>query len=207
MANISILDYKMGNIASVKRKVENLGYSCDLISSSEQILNANRIILPGVGHFKKAMTYLKDNGLDISLNHAVLEKKTPILGICLGMQLMCSYSEEGNAEGLGWFNAKVIRFKINDQLRFRTPHIGWKNVRFNNSNDLNKSISEDNEFYFVHEYCVKEAKQEFVLSQTIHETPFISGLCRDNIFGVQFHPEKSHKIGDILIKNFLEIKC
>jgi imidazole glycerol-phosphate synthase subunit HisH len=207
MTDVSILDYKMGNISSVKRKVEKLGYSCKLISSSNEILNAKRIILPGVGHFKKAMLHIKKNGLDKSLNHVVLEKKVPVLGICLGMQLMCSHSEEGNVEGLGWFNAKVSRFKIKDQLRFRTPHIGWKNVRFNKSSDLSKSISKENEFYFVHEYCVKEAKQESILSQTIHETHFISGLYRDNIFGVQFHPEKSHKIGDTLIKNFLEIKC
>lgn len=207
MTDVSILDYNMGNISSVKRKVEKLGFSCELISSSNEILNAKKLILPGVGHFKKAMTYIKDYGLDKTLNHVVLEKKTPVLGICLGMQLMCSHSEEGDIQGLGWFDAKVTKINIKDQLRFRTPHIGWNKIRFKNSTPFNNSICDESEFYFVHEYCVKEAKQNEIMCETIYESNFVSALYRENIYGVQFHPEKSHKIGDDLIKNFLEIKC
>ena len=204
MADISIIDYKMGNISSVRRSVENLGYSCELISSSDQILNAKKIILPGVGHFHKAMAHLNNYGLDKTLNHVVLDRKIPILGICLGMQLMCSFSEEGNIEGLGWFDAKVVKLNIKDKLRYRTPHIGWNKIKFQGNCHLQKSISIDSEFYFVHEYCVKEAKSNEIICKTNYESIFISGLHRENIFGVQFHPEKSHKIGSTLIRNFLE---
>ena len=206
MGEISILDYNMGNISSVKRSVEKLGYTCKLISSPDEILNAKKIILPGVGHFKKAMDYIREHQLDESLNNVVMEKKIPILGICLGMQLMCKHSEEGNTNGLGWFDAKVTKINICDPLRYKTIHIGWNRVKFRENNLLNKSIKVNSEFYFVHEYCVQESNKNEIMCETQFESNFISGLNRENIFGVQFHPEKSHSVGRDLIRNFLELK-
>lgn len=205
MTDVSILDYNMGNILSVKKAVEKLGYSCNLVSTPPEILKANKIILPGVGHFKKAMLHIKNFGLDKALNQKVIDQKTPILGICLGMQLMCKYSEEGNTAGLGWFDSKVVKFKFKDQLRYKTPHIGWNQVYFDNPNQLENSIVKECEFYFVHEYYIHDAKEREILTTTKYEKKFVSGLFRDNIFGVQFHPEKSHQVGQLLIKNFLEI--
>jgi glutamine amidotransferase len=201
---ISILDYQMGNIQSVVRKLQRLGASVQVISRPEEVIAAEKLILPGVGHFGKAMAYLHETGLIEALNKAVLEKKVPVLGICLGMQLMCTYSQEGDRNGLGWFDARVTRIQPTNQLRYKVPHTGWNAVQVNGSQPLFQQIEQAEEFYFVHAYHVQSAPPEIVMTTTFYETPFVSGLCKDHIMGVQFHPEKSHVVGDQLIKNFIQ---
>jgi len=199
-----IVDYGMGNLFSVRKVIERIGFSCKISASYDDIKNAGKIILPGVGHFGKAMSNLKAANLIDELNEAVLVKKTPVLGICLGMQLMASHSEEGDVNGLNWFDAQVVRFKIENKNMFKVPHMGWNTITHENpnSNFLN-SIKSDDEFYFVHSYHVVTEKPNDVLTKTPYECQFVSSIERDNIIGVQFHPEKSHKAGEQLIKNFL----
>lgn len=202
---VSVLDYQMGNIKSVTRKLDRLGAKWDIINDSSGISKAEKILLPGVGHFGRAMEYLEEKQLVNILNKKVLENKTPILGICLGMQLMCSYSEEGNVKGLGWFDARVERFKVKDTLRYKIPHTGWNATKIKNTQALMKESIDNEEFYFVHSYCVKSAPEDQIMTITNYETDFVSSLFKNNIYGVQFHPEKSHEMGEELIKNFLKI--
>jgi imidazole glycerol-phosphate synthase subunit HisH len=207
---ISILDYKAGNIQSVQRAIARIGGESMLITSADEVLLAEKLILPGVGHFGKAMAYLKESGLSEALNEKVLVQKTPVLGICLGMQLMCAHSEEGafgsaQPPGLGWFDAKVTRMEVTDFLRYKIPHTGWNGIQFANEHSVLNGLEQGSEFYFVHAYHVADAPEELVLTRTTHEKPFVSGLQKDHIIGVQFHPEKSHGAGEQLIRNFIAL--
>jgi len=146
---IVIIDYGMGNIHSVKKKLLRLKADVIVSSNTNDILNATKIILPGVGHFGKAMSRLRELNLIDCLNEEVLINKKPILGICLGMQLMAKYSEEGNTAGLGWFDAEVIRFNINDTLKHKVPHIGWNQIKQKKESILMRNIPDESEFYFL----------------------------------------------------------
>lgn len=201
---IIIVDYGMGNLFSIRKVIERIGFSCKISNVPNEIKIAGKIILPGVGHFGKAMSNLKDANLIDELNEAALVKKTPVLGICLGMQLMAGYSEEGDVSGLNWFDAKVIRFRIKNTELYKVPHIGWNTISHEKPDSciLNKIQNKD-EFYFVHSYHVVTERNEDVLTKTSYEYGFVSSIAKDNIVGVQFHPEKSHKAGEQLIKNFL----
>jgi len=201
--NVVIIDYGMGNLFSNRKVVERLGYNCVVSSSASVIQNAHRIILPGVGHFEMAMNNLIAKGLVDVLNEAVLIKKIPVLGICLGMQLMASSSEEGDASGLNWLDARVVRFQIQHQRIYKVPHVGWNTLTHSKPSRLLRGITPEEEFYFVHSYHFKTEINADVVSITSYEHPFVSAVERDNIYGVQFHPEKSHKAGEQLIKNFL----
>lgn len=202
---VVIVNYGMGNLQSVKKKVDQLHPNALISSDYQEILNADKLILPGVGHFHKAMENIKSlNLLDI-LNEKALIQQTPILGICLGMQLMCSSSEEGHAAGLNWFEAETLKTVVNDSLRFKIPHMGWNTVSIKKESDLMKGIPDDSEFYFVHAYHVKATNASDVLTSTIYESSFHSSIQRENIFGVQFHPEKSHDSGLQLINNFIQL--
>jgi cyclase len=212
-----IVDYKMGNHHSVKKKLDGLKVESLISSDPEIILNATKLILPGVGHFGKAMENLRELNLIDALNEAVLVKKTPILGICLGMQLMAKSSEEGtenrelraesrdlfSVKGLGWFDADVVKFKVNDTLRFKVPHTGWNTISIEKESPLMKNISPDSEFYFVHSYYMKANDASDVLNYTDYGTPFASAISKGNIYGFQYHPEKSHDVGLQLIRNFV----
>ena len=202
---IVIIDYGMGNLNSVKRVLSNLR-TISIISSDPKIIaNADKLILPGVGHFKKAMENLVTLDLLDMLNQVVLEKRKPILGICLGMQLMAKTSEEGNVEGLGWFDAEVVRFRVTDKLKFKIPHIGCNQIIKSKNSVLMKGIPDLSEFYFVHSYHLKLNNQHDLLNETDYEYRFPSAIEKDNIFGVQYHPEKSHDIGELLLKNFVNL--
>lgn len=200
---ISIIDYTMGNIQSVGRALSRAGYSFCVVQEKNDILKAEHLILPGVGHFGKAMEVIKNKELDKILNEAVFEHKIPITGICLGMQLMTKGSEEGHAEGLGWFDCEVTRIHVNDHLRYKVPHTGWNQLEYMGESLLNHDISTDELFYFVHAYHVKEAAAHEVLTQTTYENKFVSSIKKNHITGFQFHPEKSKIAGMKLLKNVI----
>jgi glutamine amidotransferase len=202
--DVIIVDYGMGNLFSVRKLIERIGFSCKISKLPQDIKNARKIILPGVGHFGKAMSNLKAANLIDELNEAVLVEKTPVLGICLGMQLMASHSEEGDACGLNWFDAKVVRFKIKGTDTFKVPHMGWNTITHEKPGSyIFNKIEDDDEFYFVHSYHVTTEQPDDILTKTSYEYAFVSSIVKDNIVGFQFHPEKSHKAGEQLIKNFL----
>ena len=205
MTRILILDYGMGNIFSVQKKIQSLGIRPIISSSSEEILNADKIILPGVGHFSKAMENLKKLNVINALNQKVLENKIPVLGICLGMQLMALNSEEGKSNGLGWFDATVKKFKIHDKLNFKVPQMGWNTISINKKSDLMTDVPNKSEFYFIHSFYMKCNIKEDILNKTVYENEFVSAIQKNNIFGVQYHPEKSHDIGVRIFKNFINI--
>jgi len=198
-----IVDYGMGNLNSIKRKFYRIGISAEISSNPSDILNADKLILPGVGHFQKAVENLKHLKLWEALNTAVLEKKIPIMGICLGAQLMAKRSEEGNVEGFGWFDGEVVRFGIKDTLKYKVPHMGWNHVVLKKQNPLFEGVDLDPGFYFVHSYHMVCNDPADILNETVYEYPFVSAFQKDNIYGLQYHPEKSHDAGERLLKNFV----
>jgi imidazole glycerol-phosphate synthase subunit HisH len=201
---VVIVDYGMGNLFSIRKVIERIGFTCKISNLYRDIKNAGQIILPGVGHFGKAMDNLKQTNLIDELNEAALVKKTPVLGICLGMQLMASFSEEGEACGLNWFDARVIRFRIKNSDLYKVPHMGWNTIIHEKPDSyVFDRIQAEDEFYFVHSYHVVTERTEDILTKTSYEYTFVSSIIKDNIVGLQFHPEKSHKAGEQLIKNFL----
>jgi imidazole glycerol-phosphate synthase subunit HisH len=202
---IVIVDFGMGNLYSIYKKLKLIGANVVISSDSKVISTSDKIILPGVGHFKKAMDNLKNTGLIEVLNENVLEKYKPILGICLGMQLMTSFSEEGNENGLGWFDCKVSSFKVEDSLRYKIPHTGWNQIKIKKESRLMKNISENSEFYFVHSFHIKNEDVKDILNSTQYEYRFTSAFEKDNIFGVQYHPEKSHNNGFKILENFTKL--
>ncbi len=202
---VAIIDYGLGNHFSVQKKMNRLGYDVFTTNEIDIIQQSDKIILPGVGHFGKAMENLHQLNLIETLNEEVLEKNKPILGICLGMQLMASHSEEGNTEGLNWFDATVEKFKISDQLKYKVPHTGWNQVNIAKKSNLLHNINNLSEFYFVHAYHFNCKDETDVLCRTDYESNFVSAVEHNNIFGVQFHPEKSHNVGMQLLKNFVEL--
>ena len=202
---IIIVDYGMGNIHSVGKALQSAGVSCIVSANPEQILIAQKLILPGVGHFEKAMRNLRNLGLLVALNEAVLKNKTPVLGICLGMQLMAQYSSEGDCEGLGWFDGSVARFDVKDKLRYKVPHIGWNQAEHAKPSALLNGVDNNSEFYFLHSFHYVAKATEEVLMNTNYCYSFASALEKENMYGVQFHPEKSHDAGIRLLKNFVRV--
>jgi glutamine amidotransferase len=202
---IAIVDYGMGNLFSVQRKLEKLGFTAVITNDLGVLQQAKKIILPGVGHFGQAMSELSKRDLISPLSDLALEHKTPFLGICLGMQLMTSGSEEGSCEGLNWFSCNTERLRVKDTTQFKIPHIGWNTIDFQRENAILENIPSGSEMYFVHAYGVLQANENEVLTSTTYETPFISGLQRETIWGMQFHPEKSHDLGLNILYNFASI--
>jgi|TARA_B110000263_G_scaffold248857_1_gene264815 glutamine amidotransferase len=202
---IAIIDYGMGNLHSVKKKLDRLKKSSFITSDPDEIFNAEKIILVGVGHFRNAMKNLKDLNLIEPLNNYALIQKKPILGICLGMQLMANTSEEGHENGLGWIEAEIVKMKVNNTIKYKVPHTGWNEVFSLKPSPLMKGISDGTEFYFVHSYYCKPHSLNTILNETEYAFRFTSAIEKDNIFGVQYHPEKSHDAGNQLLTNFIEL--
>lgn len=202
---IAIINYGMGNLGSVKRKLDRIGISSVITNNQEEVRRADKLILPGVGHFASAVKELKCRSLWDVLNKEVLVSKKPILGICLGMQLMACHSEEGDAKGFGWFDANVVRFSIRDTLNFKIPHIGWNTIQLEKTDTLFEGLDLQKGFYFVHSYHIMCNDRSDILCTTLYEYSFVSGIHKENIFGLQFHPEKSHDTGEELLKNFVKI--
>jgi glutamine amidotransferase len=204
MNPVVIIDYGMGNLRSVKKAFERLDIKAIISSSKKDIEEAEKIIIPGVGHFSSGMHNLKALDLVKPLCDKVLKAKTPVLGICLGMQLLTRHSEEGDEDGLGWIDAITVKLELSEK-NLKIPHMGWNKLSIKKENPILANIDESTSFYFVHSYQVKCSDQADVLSTTIYGTEFVSGFQKENIIGVQFHPEKSHKAGLKLLKNFVEL--
>ena len=202
---LAIVDYGMGNLNSVKKKLYRLKTTASITSNPKDIIKADKIILVGVGHFAKAMKNIKELNLLDTLNEVAIIKKKPVLGICLGMQLMAKDSEEGNAEGLGWLDANVRKMQVDDTLRFKIPHTGWNKITQSKKSHLMKGIPESSEFYFVHSYHLMSNETSNILNETEYCFKFTSAIEKNNIFGVQYHPEKSHDVGEVLLKNFISL--
>jgi glutamine amidotransferase len=175
-------------------------------SDPEVLQQAEKLILPGVGAFDAGMNKLNECGLVPLLNHLALEKKVPFLGLCLGLQLMTKKSEEGQCPGLGWLDAETLRFKFdNSQSHLKVPHMGWNTIEIRQSHPLFKDLDPEARFYFVHSFYVQSRDPQSVLAETDYGGYFHSIFAKDNIMGFQFHPEKSHKYGMRLLKNFAEM--
>lgn len=202
---ITIIDYNAGNIGSIRNMIRKIGGEFVVSSDPEVITSAEKLILPGVGHYDYGMKNLNEKGLVGILNQRVLENKVPILGICLGVQLFTQKSEEGVSEGLGWFDAETVRFKF-DNNNTKIPHMGWSDAELKKKESrLFKDMHDEARFYFVHSYHLKAHDSNEVLANSVYGYPFVSAMERDNIVGVQFHPEKSHKFGMKILENFINL--
>lgn len=200
---IVVVDYGLGNVGSIVNMIKKVGYKAKVTSSAADILAAERIILPGVGAYDAGMSKLAAKGLIEPLGKAVLEKKIPILGICLGMQLMTNGSEEGKFKGLGWVDASVKKIAF-DELDKKVPHMGWNTIKPEKPSLVLEGLNQNSRFYFVHSYYVDCHRSEDILLSTKYYRTFVSGFEAGNIIGFQFHPEKSHKFGMQIFTNFLK---
>ena len=198
---IAILDYDMGNVASIKNMLEHIGFEAMITHDFEQLSKASQLILPGVGSFDHGVNSLKERGLFDYLK----QSNKPILGICLGMQLLGNQSEEGNEKGLELIDFDNVKFKFEDQ-KLKVPHMGWNDVKVKKiKNPILKDISSKDRFYFVHSYHAKPKDDNLEILSTSYGYDFTSAVNYKNVYGVQFHPEKSHQFGMKILKNFGEI--
>jgi glutamine amidotransferase len=202
---VTIIDYGMGNLGSVKNMFKRIGAESVITGNIVEIEKAEKLLLPGVGAFDAAILKINESGLRPVLDKRVKENRVPILGICLGMQLLTEESEEGKEKGLGWLPAKSVKFRFPAENNLKIPHMGWNRAYEKKSSPLIKDLPDEPRFYFVHSYYVKCDNPEDVLATTIYGVEFDSIVQRENIFGAQFHPEKSHKFGMKLLENFAKI--
>jgi len=191
---IVIIKYNAGNVYSVSSALKRLGYEAIITSDLEEIKSADKIIFPGVGEASSAMEYLRETKLDV----LIPELKQPFLGVCLGLQLLCNYSEEGDTKCLGIFNEDVKRFPPKEKV----PHMGWNSVKVSDSK-LFANVPNESFVYFVHSYFAELSK--YTIAETDYIQPYSSALQKDNFYALQFHPEKSGKIGEQILKNFIEL--
>lgn len=196
---IGIIDYEVGNLASIKNMLKKIGSDSFFIQSPDDFSKASKLILPGVGSFDYGMEQLAKKGLIETMENQVLKEKKPILGICLGAQLLTKSSEEGIKKGLGWVNATTVKFKTS----LPVPNMGWNDIIIVKENSLLKDFHDDApRFYFVHSYHFEFKDKEQILAYNNYDYDYACAFQKENIFGVQFHPEKSHKFGMQLLKNF-----
>lgn len=202
---IAIIDYGLGNLTSVKNALDFLGIESEITNNIQKIEKANKIILPGVGAFGYGMENLKRLGLIEVLHKEVVENKKPFLGICLGMQLICKKSyEEGEFKGLGWIDAEVIRFNLESE-KLPVPHVGWNEVACNLASPILSQGNAEQTFYFVHSYYPNVKDKNLVVGWCDYGIKFAAVLQKENIFAVQFHPEKSQTEGIEILKKFSQI--
>lgn len=203
---ITIIDYNAGNIKSIQNMLRRIGVNANISSNSEEIEKAEKLILPGVGSFDYGMENLKSSGLINTLSQKVITEKTPILGICLGAQMLGNKSEEGRKKGLGWINMDVIKFnKTALPNDLKIPHMNWNEIKIQKKSTLLSGLNNDSRFYFVHSYHMKPNNTDDVLTTSNYGYDFVSAVEKNNIYGVQFHPEKSHKYGMKLLENFSKL--
>src|ERR1035437_6185018 len=192
---IVIADYGMGNVGSIWNMLRRLGVASRVSGSPDEIAAADKLILPGVGCFDGGMRSIEERGLREVLDERVLAQKVPVLGICLGAQLMTSTSEEGRLPGLGWVAAKTKRFESPNPLGLKVPHMGWNGVVVQQESPLTESLPAESRYYFVHSFYIRVEDERDAILKTTYGIEFDSGIRHENIYGVQFHPEKSHKFG------------
>ncbi len=200
--SIVIIDYGAGNLRSVQKALQKLGFSAEITKDKKSIKGAKGIVLPGVGSFDAAIKELRQFGLEAAIEEAIALGK-PFLGICLGLQHLFESSAEGKESGLGILKGKVVRFK--PQANQSIPHMGWNRLLLKGSCPLFKGIESGSMVYFAHSYHVVPDNQEVVASTTDYGTEFVSAVCKNNLFGIQFHPEKSGKIGLNILRNFANL--
>ena len=203
---VTILDTGIANVGSFKYKLFNFGIESSIGNTRDDILKATKLILPGVGHFRSGMNSLNNKNIRESLEKKVIDEKTPIFGICLGMQLFTNGSEEGNLPGLGWIDADTKRFDFNNQNEktLKIPHVGWSKINKVKDSILLKGIPEDHEYYFTHSYYVNCNDNSNLFAKTKYGIQFTSIFQKNNIYGTQFHPEKSHATGFKVLINFIK---
>lgn len=198
-----IVDYRMGNLGSIQNMLRKIGVEATLTSNPDVIAKADTLLLPGVGHFDRAMQNIAEMKLRPALEEAVLERKIPTLGICLGMQIMTHKSEEARVPGLGWIEGEVRKFQFDPSLKLPIPHMGWNNVKPQGASGLFEGLTEEEaRFYFVHSYYITLKNRAEIQGETEYGVPIVSSFKKENLQGVQFHPEKSHRYGMTLLKNF-----
>lgn len=200
---ITIIDYGMGNLGSILNMFRRIGVKAGVTNDPKVLQSAEKILLPGVGAFDAAVERIAASGLSEVLDHKAMVERVPVLGICLGMQLLTRGSEEGKLPGLGWIAADTRRFPVLPGLK--VPHMGWNIALPSKPSALTRNLSDEPRFYFVHSYFVEVDDPAHSIMCTTHGVTFDSAVQRDNIYGAQFHPEKSHKFGMQLLKNFAEL--
>ena len=198
---ITIVNYGLGNLGSIVNMLKKIGLQSSIANDPKELEKADKIILPGVGAFDTGMRNLKDKGWMDILDAKVFGEKVPTLGICLGMQLMTKGSEEGKLPGLGWVDAETKKFNFQDN-QLKIPHMGWNLFNVRKDSHLIKDDGSEKRFYFVHSYFVSASKPEDVLLECNYDSLFCAAFERNNLMGVQFHPEKSHRYGMELLRNF-----
>lgn len=199
---IAIINYGVGNLTSILNMHRRLGIDAMITEDSGEIEKADKILLPGVGHFDSCMQNFNRSGLRPLVEKRALEEKIPVLGICVGAQMMTRGSEEGVEKGLGWVNADTIKFRLPASGSLKVPHMGWTDIHYSRPEGLWKDMPDEPRFYFAHSYHFKFDTDQYVTVSADYGYDFTCGFRKDNIFGVQFHPEKSHKYGMKLIANF-----
>jgi len=200
---IMIVDYGMGNLGSIQNMFKRIGVASAITGDLEMIAKAGKILLPGVGAFDNAMQRINESGLREVLDRKAMVERVPILGICLGMQLLTRSSEEGKQPGLGWIAASTRRFPALPGLK--VPHMGWNIVLPTRASALTRDLPEEVRFYFVHSYCVHVDNEQDAILKATYGISFDAAVQHGNIYGAQFHPEKSHKFGMQLLKNFASL--
>lgn len=203
---ITIVDYGLGNVQAIANIYKRLNIPVKMAATAGQLDDAKKIVLPGVGAFDWAMSRLNQSGMRERLDQLVNGKQADVIGICVGMQMLARRSDEGSLDGLGWIDADV---KIFDESKFtgktHLPHMGWNDVAARQADSLFRGMESDARFYFLHSYYFAPHHEQDVLATTDYNGPFVSSVRRGNVFGVQFHPEKSHQWGISLLKNFAEL--
>jgi glutamine amidotransferase len=203
---IGIIDYGLGNIRAFLNAYEKLHIPCKLIKNNNDFKQISKIILPGVGAFDHAMTKLNESGIRNQLEDLVIKFNMPVLGICVGMQILSNYSQEGNLSGLGWIDGYVKKFDP-DTIPFKSklPHMGWNTICSNKENPIINKLENDSIFYFLHSYYFQCSNNNNILTTTNYGINYTSSVNKDNIYGVQFHPEKSHQNGLTILENFAKL--
>lgn len=201
---VAIVDYGMGNIGSIRKMLRLVGANPVVTADPSVMSQADRVLLPGVGHFDRAMANLHELGLVEPLRRLALVDRKPFLGICLGMQLLCRSSEEGTQPGLGLLDARVRRFEFAGPVRLKVPHMGWTTLEPRKASPLLLGLDGASRFYFVHSFYVECAEPADVLAEASYGVTFVAAFERGNVQGVQFHPEKSHRFGIQMFRNFVQ---